>query len=387
MNVLQYLFYKKSDYFKNLNIYKRILPNFHRVELVNKDNLETVLEKILKSFSKNIRDYYAENPVSIPREIKDLTNYWIGLKDDEITTERDFELNTGIIKIGTKTSVTEIFINKQDAEYSFETLLKLLRKYTDFEGAFILFDNLENLTNDNIIRIFNEIRDKVLLKKHMYYLLISSDTQLLPNIHAGAKRLSGLINSIDVELKSLSNNQILNAIEERLKIFKHEDNKTKLLPFSEHLLYQTYAFTDYELRETFNILNYISQRVFSNPHTVNEYNENKYQIPYLIGIDYLIEYCEKTHKKFELFTLDRARLATIYLTENYDYITLKFSSKEELIQYLESLCKQNFLEKTNNDEKVVYKKTFKFEMMAVANKITTEIKEIAIDKLLPIDSI
>ncbi|MCY1243094.1 hypothetical protein D3C86_1723160 [compost metagenome] len=54
---------------------------------------------------------------------------------------------------------------------------------------------------------------------------------------------------------------------------------------------------------------------------------------------------------------------------------------------MESLCKQNFLEKTNNDEKVVYKKTFKFEMMAVANKITTEIKEIAIDKLLPIDSI
>lgn len=387
LNVLQYLFYKKSDYFKNLNIYKQILPNFHRVELVNKDNLETVLEKILKSLSKNIRDYYAENPVAMPREIKDLTNYWIGLKDEETTTERDLEINAGIIKIGTKTSVTEILINKQDAEYSFEVLLKLLRKNTDFEGAFILFDNLENLTNDNIIRILNEIRDKVLIKKHMYYLLISSDTQILSNIHSGAKRLSGIINPIDIELKALSNNQILYAIEERLNIFKQKKSDVKLLPFAEYLLYQTYAFTDYELRETFNILNYICQRAFSIQQVINDYNENKYQISYVTGIDFLIEYCEKIHKKFDLFNLDRLRLAIIYTSDNYHFASLKFKNKKELNLYLESLCTQNLLEKHRKEDTIVYKKTFKFEMMAVANKITSEIKEKAIDKILPFDSI
>jgi hypothetical protein len=332
LNVLQYLFYTKSDFFKDINIYKKLLPCYHRIELRNEDNLESVFIKVLKSLSKSIKEHYANTDSKTPQEIKEIINYWLGLKSEDSASEQSSELHFKIVKSTTNTSLSDIYLNKTDPSYSFKVLIELIIQHTDLKGVFLIFDNLEIVDTKNLIGILNEIRDEILLKKDVYYLIITADHSLLSKIHSDSKRVSGVINSVEVELKPLNNFQLSNAIEERIQVFSNGKNEHHYLPFTEDLLYKIFQFTNKDLRETFKILQFITLKGFSSQAKIANYCNGTFQIEFTEGIDYLVEYAEKICQKTQIDIFNKELLSKLYLANTIsinEYSKYNFCNEQQ----------------------------------------------------------
>ncbi|MFM8911819.1 MAG: hypothetical protein ACKOE6_02720, partial [Flammeovirgaceae bacterium] len=384
LNALQFLFYTKSNFFKKINIYKRLLPCYYRVELFDQDNGEIVLQKVIKSISKSIKEHFANSDSRIPQDIKEITDYWLGLKTEDLSTEHGSEFDLQILKISHKTSLSEIYLNKSDTSYAFHTLVDLIIKSTDLEGIFLIFDNIENAETEKLIRILNEIRDEVLLRKNMYYILITSNSDLLATIHSRAKRVAGIINSVEIELQPLNRFQLVNAVEERIQVFSSRRNGHFMLPFTEDLLYKIFQFTNKDLRETFKILQYITLKGFSAYQKIEGYCKGNYQIDFTEGIDYLVDYAEKTCRKIEIDDKDKGLLSNMYISGKpilKNYKGYGFPNEKAMVKYLEQSKKEGLVEEFHDSRGTSFSFTLRFELLAVASKISPDCRNNALDIL------
>lgn len=361
-----------------------MLPCYYRVELCDGDNVDTVLHKVLKSLSKSIKEHYANADIKTPQEIKEIIDYWLGLRTEDSTNEQGSEWDLKIVKFTTKTTLSDIYVNKTDPSYSFKILIELIIQFTDLEGVFLIFDNLEIVNTQKLISILNEIRDEILLKKNVYYLIITADNDLLSKIHSEAKRVAGIINSVEVELEPLTNFQLVNAVEERIQVFSNGKNKHHYLPFSEDLLYKVFQFTNKDLRETFKILQFITLKGFSSQAKIEDYCNGNFQIEFSDGIDYLVDYAEKICQKVQIEIANKERLSKMYLAERFspnDFEQYDFSSKSEMVKFLNELKTEGLIDEISFASEPQFIFTMRLELLAVADKLTKKCRNKALDSL------
>ena len=90
LNIVQFQVFQQKDNAK-------ILPSYRKVRIDNKTTYKEFLIEIILAFCENIREFYIQSRRRIPDSIKFQVDYWLGIRSNNYSTGREFELDLQLI--------------------------------------------------------------------------------------------------------------------------------------------------------------------------------------------------------------------------------------------------------------------------------------------------
>ncbi len=301
------------EVFQNNTTYKRILPAFRKIRLDNETRYKDFILEAILSLCENIREYFIQSNEAIPDSIKFQVDYWLGIKRNIHSTGREIEFDLQLIKMKTNSSLTDMIWNQTDPFYSLRNLLEEFIENTNVNGVFFHIDNLELIENETLINMLDNSRDTLFTLKNTYWFLCSSDVNLPNEIYVKSPRFSSIISGHSLNLKRLNSSEVIKVIESRIEISKLDNQTFIPLPFSEDVIRNIYSFTNFDLRESFKIFQYLASEFFINDKISEAFLNGKIQLDFFTIRDTLIEYCLKYTEFIQLTKKECELLDYIYL--------------------------------------------------------------------------
>lgn len=311
------------EVFQNNTSYKRLLPAYRKIRLDNETKYKDFILETILSLCENIREYFIQSNQAIPDSIKFQVDYWLGIKRNIHSTGREVEFDLQLIKMKSNSSITDMIWNQTDPFYSLRNLLDEFIQNTDVTGVFFHIDNLELIENNILIDILNNSRDTLFTLKNTYWFLCSSDENLPNEIYVKSPRFSSIITGHALNLQKLNSTDVIKAIESRIEMSKLNSQTVIPLPFTEDVIRNVYSFTNFDLRESFKIFQYLASDFYSYDETSKAFLEGKLQLDFFTVKDALIEYCLKYTEFIPLTRKECELLDYIFLNSPCTLQTIK----------------------------------------------------------------
>ena len=394
VNACQHFFYTGNPP-KNLpRPAKKILPSFYRIELDDQETAKSFISKACHTLAKNLNAHYEYQKKPLPASLRPFVNYWLN------TSIKTSDGGFGMGVFGAQISFQEPSYNLQemrDPLFSLHFMLKEFSSLEQFQGIFLVVDNLDIVNFDVQINVFNSARDSLFFSEGFYWVMIGQKG-LSSLIHSKSQRLSSLITGIELSLLPLSVQELEDLIEHRSKVFRITDptmlrrrneevkesvdkkyrkdlNLTIRPPCSTSTLTEIYELTKMDLRETFRICEYITKKTYA--------DEILFLEP--VGIDiyknYLIELIDNDFQKVIVSKQHIGVLSRLYRegkrVQSSDYAGYGYKSASGFSNTIRSLVKQRFLIPDESKDPIEYRASWRTEALAITGRFGVE----AMDKI------
>lgn len=293
------------------------------------DEPKHVAIRSLQSYTKSIKQYCEENEKSLPKQVEKVDN-WLH-QNKPSTFEFGIQILGNGINYGKEVHLPNLI------EASFETLTDLLKtislevkKELNFNGSFIVIDNLENLHEDDLSDLLVSFRDTLFTIEGIWWVLIGQSglSSLIQTTNPKVyQRLSG-----GMELKPISIENLIKAVNKRVEKF-HSSSTAGSSPISEEIYLKLFKCSNGEIRFVFK---YCIQICISFVHTIRKYMTlEKIDIDDDNFIKYIGKYIVEKHIKDD-FALSRLRekineeFDGLYLTNEEKGILKKIGELEKI---------------------------------------------------------
>jgi len=211
------------------------------------DEPKFIALRCIQSFCKSIEEYCILSHKAIPKQVSDVS-IWIHQKKPATINFGISVLGSGI-NGGREIHLPSIF------ETTYETMIEIIKdisllviKELGFEGSFIVLDNVENLHDEDLSDCLTTFRDTLFTIPNVWWVLI------------GQSGLSSLIQSLNpkvfqrlssgIELKPISVENLIKAVEVRVKTFHSSENKSSS-PITKEVYLKLYESSNGEIRFVF----------------------------------------------------------------------------------------------------------------------------------------
>lgn len=149
-----------------------------------------------------------------------------------------------------------------------------------YSGIIIHVNNfdvvLANKKENEVIKFFNEIRD-VLQTKHVYYVFLGPKN-FYREIIAKEKRVKGIFISTPLILKPLSKSEIVQALEERMRLLQSEHVKQYIKPVADEIVFALYDIFNGDIRLIMTALRDIVAQSSDRASKTLTFDEGKYML-------------------------------------------------------------------------------------------------------------
>lgn len=220
--------------------------------------------RCLQSYTKSIHQYCDEKKKKLPKQVEKTIN-WLH-QNKPSTFEFGFQILGNGINYG-----KEVYLPNLN-EASFETLTELLKTISlevktelNFEGSFIVIDNVENLHEDDLSDLLVSFRDTLFTIDGIWWILIGQSglSSLIQSTNPKVyQRLSG-----GMELKPITVDNLIKAVNKRVEKF-HSSSTIGSSPISEEIYLKLFKCSNGEIRFVFK---YCIQICISFVHTIRKY--------------------------------------------------------------------------------------------------------------------
>ncbi len=398
VNACQFICYKPKG-FKLASSYlnKKILPSYKKVELSDRDDINSFSLKSVISLTTNINTHFMNTGEKIPHSIKDYIDYWTKVR---LKTSSG-GLGVQVASFGMSyTSNTYESQEMRDPLTAFYQLLNNILDETDLSGVFMLLDNIDTFKREiNLVRILDEIRDSFFTSDNIYWILVGQKG-LGQLISSQSRRLGGYLTGQEITLQKLQPKVFLYAIEKRekslrlsnesdLKTFRENRKKiakskkgkldvdyTIYPPLDDTTHTMIYEFTHFELRETFKICSDTTIRA-------QEYVKANGQLLSEHAFNYLIEYSDKMTSTIYDINHYKGFLSKIYRkreVSNSEYKKYGYKTASGFESVLRKFAHKGLLLSRTKDKIKLYEASWIVEAMALCNLLDEGCNQLAYAK-------
>jgi len=259
VNACQYFSYKEKLPFDfNFDI-PRVLPCFDKIQISETDDIEVLLNKAIIAICQSIAHHCRSNNIEAPRKVKDILSYFLDL---EIGTGGS-GMSAGISIMGTgidfgKTRESKTPNIIRNAKIHIQELIELTIKDLEFEGLFIIVNNLDILSKTKLIQLLNTGRDELFDIKSLYWTLIGRKG-IGSIIETEAERVAHYLSGGETYIGPLDFEKTKKIIDRRVDCLKEKPQIR--CPLTDETIAAFHFLSVQDLRETLRICGEIVKKV------------------------------------------------------------------------------------------------------------------------------
>lgn len=258
LNIQQYLIENGQSYGGKLLSARILCP------VQPSDEKKDIAIRCIQSYTKSIQEYCDENGKKLPKQVQKAID-WVHQNKPSA-----FEFGISILGNGINYGKEVNLPSIKDA--TFETLAELIKTLSlevkselQFEGSFIVLDNLENLHPEDLSDILITFRDTLFTTTNIWWILIGQSGlySLIQSTNPKvAQRISG-----SLELKPITVENLIKAVNIRVQKFHTSQSEGQSL-ISEEVYLKLFKCSNGEIRFVFD---YCSQICVEFVQTVRKF--------------------------------------------------------------------------------------------------------------------
>jgi predicted CopG family antitoxin len=258
LNIQQYLIENGQSYGGKLLSARILCP------VQPSDEKKDIAIRCIQSYTKSIQEYCDENGKKLPKQVQKAID-WVHQNKPSA-----FEFGISILGNGINYGKEVNLPSIKDA--TFETLAELIKTLSlevkselQFEGSFIVLDNLENLHPEDLSDILITFRDTLFTTTNIWWVLIGQSGlySLIQSTNPKvAQRISG-----SLELKPITVENLIKAVNIRVQKFHTSQSEGQSL-ISEEVYLKLFKCSNGEIRFVFD---YCSQICVEFVQTVRKF--------------------------------------------------------------------------------------------------------------------
>lgn len=248
LNVQQYLLESgEADFGPRILAARTLCP------IQPSDEPEIIARRCLQSYCSSIEEYCAIKQVEIPAYVSKITN-WIH-QNKPATINIGFSVFGHGISLGREVHLPSI------NETTFETFVEIIKclsiivtQELKFAGSFIVLDNFENLHEEDLKDCLTTFRDTLFDIPNIWWIIIGQ-SGLSSFIQSSNPKVFQRF-SASLELKPISVENLIKAVEKRVEKFHESKNKASS-PISKEIYLKLFESSNGEIRFVFKYCNSI----------------------------------------------------------------------------------------------------------------------------------
>ncbi len=335
VNIFQYDAWKKC----------RVLPAFEKIELTkNTDSINfmlSVFSNMIFNLEKTL-DYRSLMRYPIHRNARKLITQSI---------DKGWGGNFTIAGFGSGEN------SKQTTTVLLPSILNLMDKWiefvmekTDFDAIVMIIDNLDIMSDDHIIDFLNSMRDNLLARKHIWWIIIG-EKGLLSVIERKAHRVGAIIAGKPIVIDPMSENEINNMIKIRYQNLTIKNHMQLIIP--NEIIKTLYEVSKGETRYILKQSTDLIHAFITDFPTIRSIPLQMAQRMLFADAQKRIGEADLSKRQYVL--LERA--AKINIFQLKDFKKFKLNSRQALKDYVDKFLNLNFVIKKETNGKEVYYKT------------------------------
>jgi hypothetical protein len=242
LNVQQYLLESgEADFGPRMLAARTLCP------IQPSDEPKNIAIRCIQSFCKSIESYCAMTKIDLPPQTAKIQTW--------VYQNKPTTFNIGISILGNGISGGREVNIPSLSETTYETLVEIIgtlakevKNELKFEGSFIVLDNIENLHEDDLSDCLTTFRDTLFTIPYIWWVLIGQSglQSLIQSTNPKVfQRLSG-----GIELKPISIENLIKAVDVRVVKFHNTDNKGSS-PITKDIYLKLFESSNGEIRFVF----------------------------------------------------------------------------------------------------------------------------------------
>jgi hypothetical protein len=211
------------------------------------DEPEIIARRCLQSYCSSIEEYCTIKETEIPAYVTKITNW--------IHQNKPATINIGFSVFGHGVSVGREVHLPSINETTFETFVEIIKclaiivtQELNFAGSFIVLDNFENLHEEDLKDCLTTFRDTLFDIPNIWWIIIGQ-SGLSSFIQSSNPKVFQRF-SASLELKPISVDNLIKAVEKRVKKF-HEEKSKASSPISKEIYLKLFESSNGEIRFVF----------------------------------------------------------------------------------------------------------------------------------------
>ena len=221
---------------------------------------------------------------------------------------------------------------------------------TDFDAIVMVIDNLDIMSDDHIIDFLNSMRDNLLGRKHIWWIIIG-EKGLLSIIERKAHRVGEIIAGKPIIIEPMSENEINKMIKIRYQNLTIKNNMPLIIP--NEIIKTLYEVSKGETRYILKQSTDLIHAFITDFPTIRRIPLQMAQRILFTDAQKRIVAADLTNRQYELLE----RTAKINIFQLKDFKKFKLNSRQALKDYVDKFLNLNFVIKKETNGKEVYYKT------------------------------
>jgi len=349
----------------------KTLPCFRKIQLEETDDLGSLINKVLIAITHSIRTYADERRITLIDEIKEIVdffqNLFIRTGGGGITLGGEaYGFGGSISFSGESKAAGQLFNTKE----IFKKLIYYVREEMNFEGIFVLINNLDILSKNKIVGLINSARDELFDIEHIYWILVGQEG-LNSLIESECERVADYLSGTETKIKPLDSEDLIKIVQKREENLRIRADAICPLNFEEINTFHDLSLK--ELRGTFRICGEVVKRVISK-------NPALKQIPREEAISAFFDYANERAKDLNLTEHNVRILTAVYKKQEVrpkDYAEFGYQSSAGFISALQSLVKKRLLVVEEKGKARIYTLTGMTIIAGITGALGPEIQDVA----------
>ena len=266
---------------------QRILAARKLCPIQPSDEPKHIALRCIQYYSKSIEEYCNTTNRKVPSETSKILEW--------IHQNKPATINFGITVMGTGLSGGREIHLPPVQSTTFETFVEIIetlaievKNELNFEGSFIVLDNVENLHEEDLSDCLTTFRDTLFMIPNIWWVLIGQSglTSLIQSTNPKVfQRLSS-----SIELKPISVEDLIKAVDIRVKTF-HNTEKNGSSPITKEVYLKLFESSNGEIRFVFkychsiciNLVQTVRKILNNQKAKISEENFNKIMGNYLVN--------------------------------------------------------------------------------------------------------
>lgn len=270
---------------------RRLVPCYHKVQIDQNESVSNLLFKCLSSLLFSIREFQSLRQLMFPSSLDSLLN-WVS----NVVPQSAASGGISIAGFGGSMGTTTTYRNVRDIPPTAicEQIKIIIKAVQDFgcKGLFLNLDNLEIVEESEMASLMNELRDYLFDIRGLWVVLIGYPG-MYSVLTAQATRVSEFVSGQETNLPALSENECIEVLTIRSKIFAVNPQHPPSLPLEEQFIRKIYQNTDGEIRSVLKACDDITRAIFKENPTIKSISDEiglpvlKSILKQQIGLQYL----------------------------------------------------------------------------------------------------
>lgn len=270
LNVQQYLLEsEEADFGPKMLASRTLCP------IQPSDEPKNIAIRCVQSLCKSVEEYCMLTKNDIPPETYKISRW--------IHQNKPATINIGFSAFGHGVNVGREIHLPSINETTFETLVEIIstisneiKNNLNFDGCFLVLDNLENLHEDDLSDCLTTFRDTLFTIPNIWWILIGQ-SGLTSLIQSSSPKVFQRLSS-SIELKPIEVIDLIKAIDIRVVEFHNKENNGGSSPISENIYLKLYESSNGEIRFVFkyceamciNLVQTIRKLILSQDKKIND---------------------------------------------------------------------------------------------------------------------